>query len=86
VEDPKKPVTWSLAFRIHAILKGIIEVGKELYAITKVSKIAFETFFCQVNYAENCAMNEEDMHQTPVWKHNINMVLFLENYGLEVFE
>ena len=86
VEAPHKPVSWSLAFGVHAMLTGILDVGKELYAITKASKGTFSHFFNQVKYGAEKSMNEQGMHQTKVWKHNIAMTLFLENFGLEVYE
>ncbi|KAL7543356.1 hypothetical protein ACHAXR_013109 [Thalassiosira sp. AJA248-18] len=88
VENPRKPVSWSLAFGVHAMLTGILEVDREFYEIIKVSKAVFGRFFAQTTNAVKLALKEKasDMQNSNVWKHNLCMVSFLESFGLEAFE
>jgi len=88
VENPRKPVSWSLAFGVHAMLTGILEVDKEFYEIIKVSKAVFGGFFAQTRNAVKLLSTEEasDMQNSNVWKHNVCMVSFLESFGLDAFE
>jgi len=88
VENPRKSVTWSCAFGVHAVLMGILEVDMELYEIMKVRKCVFGVYFDQVRNAVKLLGNEEtsDMASCPGWHHNVSMVSFLENFGLPAFD
>ncbi|KAL3804368.1 hypothetical protein HJC23_011296 [Cyclotella cryptica] len=88
VDNPRKAVSWSLAFGVHAMLTGILEVDREIYEIMRVSKAVFEQFFAQTVNAAKLSMKEKssDMSNSEVWKHNLCMVSIFESFGVKVFQ
>ena len=86
VDNPRKTVSWSFAFAVHAVLTGILEVNTERQQIATISKGVFNNYFDQVTNAVKSFSNEKSsgMHKSAM--HNIMMVSFLENFGLSAFE
>jgi len=87
VDNPRRSVSWSCAFSVHAILTGILEVATERQRITNVSKMVFDNYFSQIQRALKSLSHEKtsSMTKSPAM-HNIMMISFLENFGLPVFE
>lgn len=91
VDEPEKPVTWSLTFGVHAMLTSILMVGQELQSIINESKQTFNMYFKQVEYAVDRTKTEGrdlggEMQDCPAWLHNSSMVSFLQNFGNDVFD
>mmetsp|Transcript_21263 Transcript_21263/g.46147 ORF Transcript_21263/g.46147 Transcript_21263/m.46147 type:complete len:856 (-) Transcript_21263:813-3380(-) len=88
VDNPRKPVTWSLAFGVHAALTSILEVKHGLPEITGTSKSVFDNYFAQAANAGKLSLNEKssNINNSATWKHNLCMISFLENFGLPVYD
>ena len=88
VENPKKPVSWSLAFGVHAMLTSILEIDRENQYLMQLSKQMFQHFFDTTTNAAKLSMNEKSsgMLKSNAWTHNLCMISILESYGLEVFK
>ena len=88
VENPRQAVNWSFAFGVHTALTSILEANRALPEIINISKLVFDNYFTQVKNSVEIALKEEssNMKNSPVWKHNIPTILFLENFGLPVYE
>ena len=88
VDHPREPVTWSLAFGVHAALVGMLEVGGALTRISDISELVFNNYFAQAMNTVKMAYNEKssNMFRCPSWKHNLPMISFLENFGLPVYD
>ena len=85
VNDPAKPVTWALAFGVHAMLTGVLETDHSLYKVMDVSRAVFDNYFRQIDRAMLLANNEEEMRHNQSWLHNTSMISFLKNLGLDVY-
>lgn len=85
-ENPEHPVSWGLSFGLHAMLTGVLEIGAELDSVSSVSKSSFRHFFKQVEGANAKSKNEEGLKVCPAWKHNVGILLFLDNYNIDAFE
>ena len=88
VENPRRPVTWSLAFGVHAALSSMVEGGRALPDIVDISKMVFSTYFSQATNAVKLSLKEasSSLKSAPAWEHNICMISFLENFGLPVYD
>ena len=88
VDNPRKPVTWSLAFGVHAALTSMVEVGRALPEIQNESKAVFNHYFSQVANGVKLSLTEKssNINNSTVWKHNLMMITFLENFGLPVYD
>lgn len=83
VENPRRSVSWSCAFSVHAVLTGIFEVAAERQHVTDLSKHVFDTYFAQVKHTLKVMNNEKSSNmKKSKAMHNIAMVSFLENFGL----
>jgi len=82
-DNPRRSVSWSCAFSVHAVLTGIFEVAAERQHVTDLSKHVFGTYFAQVKNALKLMKTEKtsNMKKSKAM-HNIAMVSFLENFGL----
>ncbi len=91
VQEPEKPVTWSITFAIHAMLTAILEVEPIFDRLVDVSRAIFERYFEQLEWAKNLANQNTESLGTPnspeaaSWWHNMISVTFLENLGLPVY-
>jgi len=87
VDNPRRSVSWSCAFSVHAVLTGIFEVATERQHITNISKLVFDNYFTQVQKSLKALSIEKasSMTKSPAMQ-NIVMVSFLENFGLNVYE
>mmetsp|Transcript_1993 Transcript_1993/g.4320 ORF Transcript_1993/g.4320 Transcript_1993/m.4320 type:complete len:940 (+) Transcript_1993:98-2917(+) len=88
VDNPRKPVTWSLAFGVHVALTSMLEVNHALPEIVGTSKLVFDNYFAQATNAAKLSLNEKssNINSSAVWKHNLGMISFLENFGLPVYD
>ena len=88
VENPRKPVSWSLAFGVHAMLTAILDIDQENQGLMKISKSMFEGFFDQNVNAVKLSQKDasSNMFNLDTWQHNLCMVSFLESFGLDVFK
>ena len=88
VNHPREPVTWSLAFGVHAALTSIVEVGRALPDLVEISKIVFTNYFDQTTNAMRLSLNEKSsqLSRAAVWKHNLCTISFLQNFGLPVYD
>jgi len=86
VDNPRRSVSWSCAFSVHAVLTGIFEVAAERQHVTDVSKIVFDTYFAQVRNTLELMNNEKssNMKKSKAMQ-NVALVSFLENFGLSAF-
>jgi len=85
VEHSEKAVTWSLAFGVHAMLTSILIAGPYLDQIMTVSKTTYEQYFEQVRSSLKLVKKKDEITRSACWKHNTSLILFLENFGLDVF-
>jgi len=91
IEEPHKPVSWSIAFAVHALLTSVLEVDPIVNSLASVSKTVFENYFDQLKWAMNLAENNAESIGDPrsvggqSWWPNMFTVTFLENLGLPVF-
>lgn len=85
VENPGKPISWSIAFGVHAVLTGMLESIRDSNELMSLSKTSFHLYFQQVDWAVKVAQNEPEMKRNPAWSHNTTMVSFLENLGLDIY-
>ena len=87
VDNPRRSVSWSCAFSVHAVLTGIFEVAAERKHVAAVSKMVFDNYFSQVKKSLTVLDREKSstMKRSPAMR-NIAMISFLENLGLPVFE
>ena len=67
------------------MLSSILLAGSELDRIMTVSKEVYVSYFDQVRSSVKLVKKTEEMHHSATWKHNTGLVLFLENFGLDVF-
>ncbi|KAL7515360.1 hypothetical protein ACHAXN_013319 [Cyclotella atomus] len=88
VENPRTPVSWSLAFGVHSMLTSILELDNENQRLMKVSKICFDQFFATTTNAAKLSMNDKTsaMSNSHAWKNNICMVSVLESFGMDGFK
>ena len=57
VNNPRKTVSWSFAFGVHAVLTSFLEVDAALPRIIDISKLVFDNYFQQaVNSKSFCLM------------------------------
>jgi hypothetical protein len=87
VDNPRRAVSWSCAFAVHALLTGILEVNTERQQIATISKGVFSRYFDSVRHQMKSLSNEKSssMSKSSAFQ-NIMMVSFLENFGLPAFE
>jgi hypothetical protein len=88
VENPRKPVSWSLAFGVHAMLTSILEIETENQGLINTNKTVFKHFFATTTNSAKLSLNDKSsgMPKCEAWKNNICMVSFLESYGLDAFK
>lgn len=88
VDHPREPVTWGLAFGVHAALSGILDAGRALPDVVATSKFVFENYFAQAANCAKLSLTEKSSHmgKSPAWTHNLTMVSFLENFGLPAYD
>jgi hypothetical protein len=87
VDNPRRTVSWSCAFAVHAVLTGILEVNTEMNRIADLSKRMFSQYFSQMQDALELLGREKtsNMLNSPAMR-NVAMIAFLENFGLPVFK
>lgn len=85
IHHPGKPVSWSIAFAVHAMLTAILETDGVSNYLVSASKSTFNEYFEHLKWAVKIAKNEEEIVQLKVWNQNTFMISFLENMGLPVF-
>eukprot|EP00984_Skeletonema_dohrnii_P016483 scaffold7345_cov137-Skeletonema_dohrnii-CCMP3373.AAC.1 len=87
VDNPRRSVSWSCAFSIHAVLTGVFEVASERQHVSTVSKMVFDNYFNQMQKSLKALNNEKSsIMKKSSAMHNIMMISFLENFGLSAFE
>ena len=86
VQDPSKPVSWSLTFGAHALLAAVLETDSYSDQLINVGSTLFDQYFGQLDKANEWSMKDPEMVKTsPVWRPCMALVMFLKNLGLEVF-
>jgi len=88
VNYPRKTVSWSFAFGVHAVLTSFLEVNAALPRIIDISKLVFNNYFQEAVNSTKLLFNEKssNMKNSPAWKDNLTLVSFLQNFGLEVYD
>ncbi len=91
VQEPQRPVTWSITFAMHAILTAILEVEPKVSQLMNMSKLVFDNYFKQLQWAKTLANNNPESLGNPTspeqhsWWGNMMVVTFFENLGLDDF-
>ena len=85
VTNASRPVDWSTAFAIHAMLTAILETDGILNQLVDVCKQSFDLYFAQVKHAMKIAEREKDTQVSTSAARNMFSVAFLENLGLPIF-
>ena len=85
VTNAGRPVGWSTAFAIHAMLTAILETDGILNQLVDVCKQSFDLYFAQVKHAMKIAEREKDTQVSTSAARNMFSVAFLENLGLPIF-
>jgi hypothetical protein len=91
VKEPQKPVSWSIAFAVHAMTTAVLEVGPVFNTLVSTSKTVFDNYFEQIEWAKRLAENnpesigDKSTTSGEIWWSNMMSVTFLENLGLPVF-
>ena len=86
VENSDKPVSWSLAFAVHAVLTSIYETQHEWSRLIPVTKGIFNNYHEQLEWAIRIARNEQGgVGDNETWNRNMFTMMFLRNLGLDVF-
>jgi len=87
VNTPGSPVSFSLAFGMHAMLTSILETDKIFNGSLDVYERVFNNYFDQLESVSNVLKQEPDTEilKNKTWTQNMTMVAFLKNFGLDVF-
>ena len=77
VRDPKKPVSWALAFAVHTILTSIFEVqgGNHVHGIAEVAESCFNVYFEQLVSASQALKGSS---QPRYWAENLKKLQILK--------
>ena len=91
VQEPERPVTWSITFAVHAMLTAILQIEPIFENTIQVSKQVFGNYVGQLEWAQELATKNTESLGSPTsveqksWWTNMMSVSFLENLGLPVF-
>jgi len=89
VKAPGSPVSFSLTFGLHAMLTAILETDKIFNESLEINETIFNDYFQQLEDVSYSLGSERDTelskHKNNLWTHNMTMVAFLKNFGLDVF-
>jgi hypothetical protein len=73
VKNPRKPISWTLAFSVHAVLTSIYDVQGEncVGRLGDIARAAFQLFMDQL---QNCINRVDMVPTTKAWKHNLGIM------------
>jgi len=83
VNTPGSPVSFSLAFGMHAMLTSILETDKIFNGSLDVYERVFNNYFDQLESVSNVLKQEPDTEilKNKTWTQNITMVAFIRCFG-----
>jgi hypothetical protein len=71
--DPRKPVSWTLAFGVHAVLTSIFEVQGE-NCVRGLGEIARATFQRYMDQIQGCLDRSDDVANSRHWRQNLGLM------------
>jgi hypothetical protein len=83
VQKPHKPVSWSLAFAVHALLTVTLDTAPVYNDLMSISDAVFHKYFQQLDHATGFITKEKDTRHTDSWAQNMLTVSFLKNLGID---
>ena len=87
IDNPRRSVSWSCAFSVHAVLTGMFECASEREHVRNISKTVFDHYFWQMRNCMKSLTQEKSssMGKSPAMR-NVMTISFLENFGLPAFD